>query len=325
MSEIAQIKPDRLVAVREVFGIDSALQVPAFSERDDHVPEIDSAYRFNADVTLAILAGFMRDRRVMLQGLHGTGKSTHIEQVAARLNWPCVRVNLDGHISRLDLVGKDTIVVRDGKQVTEFQEGIVPWALQRPVALIFDEYDAGRPDVMFVIQRILERDGKFTLLDQNRVIRPNPHFRLFATSNTVGLGNLNGLYHGTQMLNHAQIDRWNIVATLNFLPRAEEIAIIQARVPGIRERALLESMVSLAELTRNGFAAGDLSTLMSPRTLITWAENCEIFGDPGQAFRLSYLNKCDEAEHPIIGEYFQRCFDRELDGLDARPCDAVNL
>jgi cobaltochelatase CobS len=325
MSEIAQIKPDRLVAVREVFGIDSALQVPAFSERDDHVPEIDPAYRFNADVTLAILAGFMRDRRVMLQGLHGTGKSTHIEQVAARLNWPCVRVNLDGHISRLDLVGKDTIVVRDGKQVTEFQEGIVPWALQRPVALIFDEYDAGRPDVMFVIQRILERDGKFTLLDQNRVIRPNPHFRLFATSNTVGLGNLNGLYHGTQMLNHAQIDRWNIVATLNFLPRAEEIAIIQARVPGFQDRSLLESMVSLAELTRNGFAAGDLSTLMSPRTLITWAENCEIFGDPGQAFRLSYLNKCDEAEHPIIGEYFQRCFDRELDGLDARPCDAVNL
>jgi cobaltochelatase CobS len=325
MTEIAQIKPDRLVAVRELFGIDSELQVPAFSEREDHVPEIDPAYRFNPDVTLAILAGFMRDRRVMVQGLHGTGKSTHIEQVAARLNWPCVRVNLDGHISRLDLVGKDTIVIRDGKQVTEFQEGIVPWALQRPVALIFDEYDAGRPDVMFVIQRILERDGKFTLLDQNRVIRPNRHFRLFATSNTVGLGNLNGLYHGTQMLNHAQIDRWNIVATLNFLPRDEEIAIIQARVPGIRERSMLESMVSLAELTRNGFAAGDLSTLMSPRTLITWAENCEIFGDPGQAFRLSFLNKCDEAEHPIIGEYFQRCFDRELDAPDLQPPHAMNL
>ena len=325
MTEIAEIKPDRLVAVRELFGIDSELQVPAFSEREDHVPEIDPAYRFNPDVTLAILAVFMRDRRVMVQGLHGTGKSTHIEQVAARLNWPCVRVNLDGHISRLDLVGKDTIVIRDGKQVTEFQEGIVPWALQRPVALIFDEYDAGRPDVMFVIQRILERDGKFTLLDQNRVIRPNRHFRLFATSNTVGLGNLNGLYHGTQMLNHAQIDRWNIVATLNFLPRDEEIAIIQARVPGIRERSMLESMVSLAELTRNGFAAGDLSTLMSPRTLITWAENCEIFGDPGQAFRLSFLNKCDEAEHPIIGEYFQRCFDRELDAPDLQPPHAMNL
>ena len=243
MTEIEQIEPDRLVSVREVFGIDSDLQVPAFSERDDHVPEIDEAYRFNPDVTLAILAGFTRDRRVMVQGLHGTGKSTHIEQVAARLNWPCVRVNLDGHISRLDLVGKDTIVIRDGQQVTEFQEGIVPWALQRPVALIFDEYDAGRPDVMFVIQRILERDGKFTLLDQNRVIRPHPYFRLFATANTVGLGNLNGLYHGTQLLNHAQIDRWNIVATLNYLPRDEEIAIIQARVPGITDRRLLESMV----------------------------------------------------------------------------------
>jgi cobaltochelatase CobS len=325
VTEIAQIKPDRLVAVRELFGIDSGLEVPAFSEREDHVPEIDPAYRFNADVTLAILAGFMRDRRVMVQGLHGTGKSTHIEQVAARLNWPCVRVNLDGHISRLDLVGKDAIVLRDGKQVTEFQEGIVPWALQRPVALIFDEYDAGRPDVMFVIQRILERDGKFTLLDQNRVIHPNPHFRLFATSNTVGLGNLNGLYHGTQVLNHAQIDRWNIVATLNFLPRAEEIAIIQARVPGVQDRSLLESMVSLAELTRNGFAAGDLSTLMSPRTLITWAENCEIFGDPVQAFRLSFLNKCDEAEYPIIAEYFQRCFDRDLDGAGLHASRAMNL
>ena len=325
MTEIAQIRPDLLLSVREVFGIDSDLEVPAFSEREDHVPEVDEAYRFNTDVTLAILAGFMRDRRVMVQGLHGTGKSTHIEQVAARLNWPCLRVNLDGHISRLDLVGRDAIVIRDGQQVTEFQEGIVPWALQRPVALVFDEYDAGRPDVMFVIQRILERDGKFTLLDQNKVIRPNPWFRLFATSNTVGLGNLNGLYHGTQVLNHAQIDRWNIVATLNFLPRDEEIAIIQARVPGITDRALLESMVSLAELTRNGFAAGDLSVLMSPRTLITWAENCEIFHDPGQAFRLSYLNKCDEAEHPIVAEYFQRCFDRELDPAHVDSLQAVNL
>lgn len=325
MTEIAQIKPDRSLSVREVFGIDSDLQVPAFSEREDHVPEVDEAYRFNPDVTLAILAGFMRDRRVMIQGLHGTGKSTHIEQVAARLNWPCVRVNLDGHISRLDLVGRDTIVIRDGQQVTEFQEGIVPWALQRPVALIFDEYDAGRPDVMFVIQRILERDGKFTLLDQNRVIRPHPNFRLFATANTVGQGNLNGLYHGAQLLNHAQIDRWNIVTTLNFLPRDEEIAIIQARVPGITDRGLLTAMVSLAELTRNGFAAGDLSTLMSPRTLITWAENCEIFHDPVQAFRLSFLNKCDQAEQPIVAEYFQRCFDRELDAFQPRAVQLVNL
>lgn len=309
-------QPDRLLPARELFGIDTDLMVPAFSEPDEHVPDIDSVYRFNPDVTLAILAGFTKNRRVMVQGLHGTGKSTHIEQVAARLNWPCVRVNLDGHISRLDLVGKDAVVLRDGQQVTEFQEGIVPWALQRPVALIFDEYDAGRPDVMFVIQRILEQGGKFTLMDQNRVLDPHPYFRLFATSNTVGLGNLNGLYHGAQRLNHAQIDRWNIVATLNYLPREEEIAIVAARVPALANavsRPLLESMRAVAELTRKGFAAGDLSTLMSPRTLITWAENMEIFPDPAQAFRLSFVNKCDEAERPVVAEYFQRCFDRELD------------
>ena len=316
LTEIQAIRPDRLVAARDVFGIDTDLQVPAFSARDDHVPEIDPAYRFNRDVTLALLAGFAHNRRVMVQGLHGTGKSTHVEQVAARLNWPCVRVNLDGHISRLDLVGRDAVVLRDGQQVTEFQEGIVPWALQRPVALLFDEYDAGRPDVMFVIQRILERDGRFTLLDQNRVLRPHPYFRLFATTNTVGLGNLNGLYHGAQRLNHAQVDRWNIVATLNYLPRDEEIAIVQARVPQLADaasRPLLESMVAVAELTRKGFAAGDLSTLMSPRTVISWAENLGIFGDPALAFRLSFVNKCDEAERPIVAEYFQRCFDRELD------------
>jgi cobaltochelatase CobS len=315
MSEGMPSAPDLMVSARTLFGIDTDLKVPAFSMRDDHVPEIDDAYRFNPDVTLAILAGFSRDRRVMVQGLHGTGKSTHIEQVAARLNWPCVRVNLDGHISRLELVGKDAIVLRDGLQVTEFQEGIVPWALQRPVALLFDEYDAGRPDVMFVIQRILERDGKFTLLDQNRVIRPHPYFRLFATSNTVGLGNLNGIYHGTQVLNQAQIDRWNIVATLDYLPRDEEVAIVLARVPAKdteRGRRLIESMVAVAELTRKGFAVGDLSTLMSPRTVITWAENCEIFRDPALAFRLSFLNKCDEAERPIVAEYYQRCFDEEL-------------
>ena len=316
MTDISQIQPDRMVSVREVFGIDSDLKVPAFSERDDHVPEVDEAYRFNPDVTLAILAGFTRDRRVMVQGLHGTGKSTHIEQVAARLNWPCVRVNLDGHISRLDLVGRDTIVLRDGKQVTEYREGLLPWAIQNPTALVFDEYDAGRPDVMFVIQRILERDGKFTLLDQSRVIRPHPYFRLFATSNTVGLGNLSGLYHGTQVLNHAQIDRWNIVATLNYLSRDEEMAIVLARVPAKdneQGRKLVASMVAVAELTRKGFAAGDLSTLMSPRTIISWAENCEIFRNPALAFRLSFLNKCDEAERPIVAEYYQRCFGVELD------------
>ena len=323
---IASLVPDRRVLVREAFGIDSDLSVPAFAERDEHVPEIDPVYRFNPDVTLAILAGFARDRRVMVQGLHGTGKSTHVEQVAARLNWPCVRVNLDGHISRLDLVGKDAVVLREGQQVTEFQEGIVPWALQRPVALVFDEYDAGRPDVMFVIQRVLERDGKFTLMDQNRVLTPHPWFRLFATANTVGLGNLNGLYHGAQRLNHAQIDRWNIVATLNYLPAAEEAAIVRARVPSLAAApgpgqggaGLIETMVAVAALTRNGFAAGDLSTLMSPRTVITWAENIEIFHDPALAFRLSFANKCDDAERPVVAEYFQRCFDRELDATPDR-------
>jgi len=316
MSDIVVDQPDLMVSVRELFGIDTDLKVPAFSTRDDHVPEIDPAYLFNPEVTLAILAGFSRDRRVMIQGLHGTGKSTHIEQVAARLNWPCLRVNLDGHISRLDLVGKDTIVLRDGKQVTEFQEGIVPWALKRPVALIFDEFDAGRPDVMFVIQRILERDGKFTLLDQNEVIHPHASFRLFATANTVGLGNLNGLYHGTQMVNQAQMDRWNIVSTLNYLPPEDEVRIVQGRVPSFndeRGQKQIEAMIAVADLTRKGFAAGDLSTLMSPRTVIAWAENTEIFHNVAIAFRLSYLNKCDEAERPIIAEYFQRCFDQELD------------
>ena len=320
MADASPLLDDALPAqrwhsAREIFGIDSDLQVPVFEARDDHVPAIDDAYRFNPDVTLAILAGFTRNRRVMVQGLHGTGKSTHIEQVAARLNWPCVRVNLDGHISRLDLVGKDAIVIRDGVQVTEFQEGIVPWSLQRPVALIFDEYDAGRPDVMFVIQRILERDGQFTLVDQNRVISPHPMFRLFATANTVGLGNQDGLYQGTQLLNHAQVDRWNIVAKLDYLRRDEEVKIVLARVPSKdneRGRRHIDAMVAVAELTRKGFANGDLSTLMSPRTVITWAENCEIFRDPALAFRLSFLNKCDEHERPLVAEFYQRCFDAEL-------------
>jgi len=322
MNETFHDKPDQMVLASSAFGIDSDLMIPAFRDRNDLVPELDTAYRFNPDVTLAILAGFVHNRRVMVQGMHGTGKSTHIEQIAARLNWPCVRVNLDGHISRLDLVGRDAVVVRDGKQVTEFKEGIVPWALQRPVTLIFDEYDAGRPDVMFVIQRILEREGKFTLLDQNRVIRPHPFFRMFTTSNTIGLGNLNGLYHGTQLLNQGQIDRWNIVATLNYLPSSEEIAIVRARVPslsGEKGHKLIEAMVAVANLTRKGFAVGDLSSLMSPRTVITWAENCEIFADPALAFRLSFLNKCDESEHAMIAEYFQRCFGEELVG--ASLCD----
>lgn len=320
-------RPDVLISVRDVFGIDIDMQVRAFSESSDYVPDIDQAYHFNSEVTLAILAGFTHNRRVMLQGLHGTGKSTHIEQIAARLNWPCMRVNLDGHISRLDLVGKDTIVIRDDRQITEFQEGIVPWSLQRPIALVFDEYDAGRADVMFVIQRLLERDGKFTLLDQNRVLTPHPYFRLFATANTIGLGNLNGLYHGTQLLNHGQIDRWNIVATLNYLSSEEEMAIVQSRAPefcGKEYTKLLKSMVALATLTREGFVAGDVSTLMSPRTVISWAENTLIFDDHVLAFRLSFLNKCEEDEHPIIAEYFQRCFDKELDAsyLLSHPSDA---
>jgi cobaltochelatase CobS len=300
------------LSAREVFGIDSDLRVPALTEPDEHVPAVDPAYRFEQSVTLALLAGFARNRRVLIQGLHGTGKSTHIEQVAARLNWPCVRVNLDGQLSRMDLIGRDSVTLRDGQQVTEFAEGILPWAIQRPVALVLDEYDAGRPDVMFVIQRVLEQDGKLTLLDQNRVIAPHPQFRLFATANTVGLGNLNGLYHGVQRLNHAQIDRWNIVATLDHLPPDVEADIVASKVPEV-DRGLIDSMVAVANLTRSGFRVGDLSTLMSPRTVITWAENLTIFGDVGVAFRLSFVNKCDDAERPIVAEYFQRCFERELD------------
>ncbi len=321
MTDIAS-PPSRLSSVRELFGIDHDWRVPAFESRDEHVPDIDTAYRFNPDTTLAILAGFAHNRRVLVQGLHGTGKSSHIEQIAARLNWPCMRINLDGHLSRLDLVGRDAVVLREGRQITEFQEGILPWALQRPMALVFDEYDAGRPDVMFVIQRLLEREGRYTLLEQNRVLTPHPGFRLFATANTVGLGNLNGLYHGTQRLNHAQIDRWNIVATLDYLPAEEEIAIVQARVPTLANassQALLRSMVAVAHLTRQGFAVGDLSTLMSPRTVLSWAENIRIFRDPALAFRLSFANKCDPAERALIAEYFQRCFDQELDEPQQQP------
>ena len=310
-------RPTVRADLRALFGIDAgALVVHAFAEPSEHVPRIDPAYRFNREVTLAILAGFAHDRRVLVQGLHGTGKSTHIEQVAARLNWPCMRVNLDGQIGRLDLVGRDAIVVRAGKQVTEFQEGMLPWAMQRPMALVFDEYDAGRPDVMFVLQRLLEQDGRFTLLEQNRVLEPHPSFRLFATSNTLGLGNLNGLYHGAQRLNHAQIDRWNIVANLSYLHADEEIAIVQARVPALADsagRATVEKMVAAAELTRRGFAAGDLTTLMSPRTVITWAENTAVFGSIDDAWRASFLNRLDDAEREIAREYFQRAFGRELE------------
>ena len=308
-------EPDISVSVRQVFGIDIDMDVPAFSESGSHVPEVDEAYRFDHDTTLAILAGFAHNRRVMIQGYHGTGKSTHIEQVAARLNWPCIRVNLDSHISRIDLIGKDAIVLRDGQQVTEFREGILPWALQNPTALVFDEYDAGRPDVMFVIQRVLEVEGKLTLLDQNRVMRPNSHFRLFSTTNTVGLGDTTGLYHGTQQINQGQMDRWNIVCTLNYLPHDSELEIVLAKAPAYDTktgRETLSAMVDVAELTRTGFMNGDISTVMSPRTVITWAENAQIFGDVGVAFRLTFLNKCDEIERPVVAEYYQRCIGEDL-------------
>ena len=309
-------KPDRTVSAREVFGVDADFQVPAFSLRTEHVPEIDSAYLFDKETTLAILAGFAFNRRVMIQGYHGTGKSTHIEQVAARLNWPCIRVNLDSHISRIDLIGKDAIVLKDGKQVTEFREGILPWALQHPCALVFDEYDAGRPDVMFVIQRILEAEGKLTLLDQNRVVRAHPAFRLFATANTVGLGDTTGLYHGTQQINQGQMDRWNVVVTLNYLPHAQEVAIVMAKLGmnpnDAAAKKRVGSMVALADLTRVGFIAGDISTVMSPRTVITWAENTRIFGDIALAFRFTFLNKCDESERETVAEYYQRCFNEEV-------------
>ncbi|MGB1547343.1 MAG: cobaltochelatase subunit CobS [Alphaproteobacteria bacterium] len=307
--------PDIKVSVRQIFGLDTDMEVPAFSTPEEHVPEIDEAYRFDPDTTMAILAGFAFNRRVMIQGYHGTGKSTHIEQVAAHLNWPCVRINLDSHVSRIDLIGKDAIVIQDGKQVTEFREGMLPWALQNPIALVFDEYDAGRPDVMFVIQRILEVDGKMTLLDQSKVIHPHPAFRLFATTNTIGLGDTTGLYHGTQQINQGQMDRWNIVATLNYLaPEVEEEIVLAkaASYDNAEGRKQVKAMVSVANLTRAGFINGDISTVMSPRTVITWAENAKIFGDLAFAFEVTFVNKCDELERANVAEYYQRCFGEEL-------------
>jgi len=310
------MEPARWATVRDMLGVDSDMKVPVFAPGDSHVPEIDTAYKFDPQTTLSICAGFAYDRRVMVQGYHGTGKSTHIEQVAARLNWPMVRVNLDAHVSRIDLVGKDAIVLKDGKQVTEFREGMLPWALQRPIALVFDEYDAGRPDVMFVIQRVLEAQGRLTLLDQNRVIRPNPWFRLFATSNTVGLGDTTGLYHGAQQINQAQLDRWSIVTTLNYLDHDVEAEIVLAKVPEWNDaegKRRVAAMVRVADMTRNAFMNGDISTVMSPRTVITWAQNAIIFGgDLGLAFRLTFLNKCDELERPTIAEFYQRAFGEDL-------------
>ena len=325
--EISEIDmPDTTISAKEAFDLDIDMEMPAFSQKTEYVPDLDETYCFDHDTTLAIMVAFAHNRRLLIQGYHGTGKSTHVEQVAARLNWPCIRVNLDSHISRIDLIGKDAIVLKDGKQVTEFRDGILPWALQSPIALVFDEYDAGRPDVMFVIQRVLEVDGKMTLLDQNRVLRPHPAFRLLATANTVGLGDTTGLYHGTQQINQGQLDRWNLVTTLNYLPHNEETAIVLSKCPDYDKDAegqqTISSMVRVADLSRAGFMAGDISTVMSPRTVITWAENNLIFGDIGTAFRMTFLNKCDELERTTVAEYYQRCFGEELPELNATPTAA---
>jgi len=316
------IKPDIKISVNQTFGIETEMQVDGFAKKNQHVPDVDKNYKFDRDTTLAILSGFSFNKRVLIQGYHGTGKSTHIEQVAARLNWPCVRVNLDSHISRIDLIGKDAIVIKDGKQITEFKEGVLPWSIQNPVALVFDEYDAGRPDVMFVINRVLESEGTFTLLDKNKVIKQNSNFRLFATTNTIGLGDTTGLYHGTQQINQGQMDRWNIVTTLNYLDFDKELEIVLAKnknMNNTKGKEKISNMIKVASLTRKGFIAGDISTVMSPRTIIHWAENSEIFKDTGYAFRITFLNKCDDLEKNIIAEYYQRCFGEDL------PESTVNI
>ena len=315
MENNLNIKPDIKISVNQTFGIDSDMEIEAFSKKNDYVPEIDKNYIFDRDTTLAILSGFAFNKRVLIQGYHGTGKSTHIEQIAARLNWPCVRINLDSHVSRIDLIGKDAITLKDGKQITEFKEGILPWAIQNSIALVFDEYDAGRPDVMFVIQRVLEADGNFTLLDKNKVIKQNKFFRLFATTNTVGLGDTTGLYHGTQQINQGQMDRWNIVSTLNYLSLEKEMEIVLAKnknLNNVKGKEKIANMIKVASLTRKGFISGDISTVMSPRTVLHWVENSDIFKDNGYAFRVTFLNKCDEVEKNIISEYYQRCFGEEL-------------
>jgi len=309
------IQPDIMISVKQVFGIDSELKVEGFSKKNEYVPNIDKDYKFDRDTTLAIIAGFKYNKKVIIHGYHGTGKSTHIEQIAARLNWPCIRVNLDSHISRIDLIGKDTIVLKNNKQVTEFQEGILPWSIQNPVALVFDEYDAMRPDVSFLMTKVLEAEGGLTLLEKNKVIKPNNYFRLFATANTIGLGDTTGLYAGTQQINQAQLDRWNIVTTLNYLSLENEMSIILAKNKNFNNpkgKEKISNMIKVASLTRKGFIAGDISTLMSPRTVLHWAENTQIFKDIGYAFRVTFLNKCDEIEKNIIAEYYQRCFGEDL-------------
>ena len=321
-TSISEQKPDIKISVKQTFGIDTEMKIEGFAKKNKHVPKIDQDYKFDRDTTLAVLSGFAFNKRVLIQGYHGTGKSTHIEQVAARLNWPCIRVNLDSHISRIDLIGKDAIVLKDGKQITEFKEGILPWSIQNPVALVFDEYDAGRPDVMFVIQRVLESEGNFTLLDKNKVLQQHNYFRMFATTNTIGLGDTTGLYHGTQQINQGQMDRWNIVSTLNYLSFEKELEIILAKNKSFNSKEgkeIISSMIKVADLTRKGFVNGDISTVMSPRTVLHWAENTKIFKDRGYAFRVTFLNKCDETEKKIISEYYQRCF-----GIDL-PESSINV
>ena len=322
MSSFAELVPDIKVSINQIFGIESEMKVDAFSKKNEYVPEIDSNYKFDRDTTLAIISGFAYNKRVLIQGYHGTGKSTHIEQVAARLNWPCIRINLDSHVSRIDLIGKDAIVIKDGKQITEFKEGILPWSIQNPVALVFDEYDAGRPDVMFVIQRVLEKEGNFTLLDQNKVLKQHKYFRLFATTNTIGLGDTTGLYQGTQQINQGQLDRWNIITTLNYLKFDKELEIILSKNKKLNNKEgkeIVSNMIKVADLTRKGFINGDISTVMSPRTVLHWSENSEIFKDVGYAFRVTFLNKCDDLEKGIIAEYYQRCFGEDL------PESSINI
>jgi len=322
MTNLSELTPDIKISVNQIFGIDTEMKVDAFSKKNEYVPEVDSNYKFDRDTTLAIISGFAHNKRVLIQGYHGTGKSTHIEQVAARINWPCVRVNLDSHISRIDLIGKDAIVIKNNKQVTEFKEGILPWSIQNPVALVFDEYDAGRPDVMFIIQRVLEKEGNFTLLDQNKILKQNLFFRMFATTNTIGLGDTTGLYQGTQQINQGQMDRWNIVATLNYLKFDKELEIILAKSKSFNTKEgkeIVSNMIKVADLTRKGFVNGDISTVMSPRTVLFWTENSEIFKDIGYAFRVTFLNKCDDLEKNIIAEYYQRCFGDDL------PESSINI
>ncbi len=322
MTNLSELTPDIKISVNQIFGIDTEMKVDAFSKKNEYVPEIDSNYKFDRDTTLAIISGFAHNKRVIIQGYHGTGKSTHIEQVAARINWPCVRVNLDSHISRVDLIGKDAIVIKNNKQVTEFKEGILPWSIQNPVALVFDEYDAGRPDVMFIIQRVLEKEGNFTLLDQNKILKQNLFFRMFATTNTIGLGDTTGLYQGTQQINQGQMDRWNIVTTLNYLKFDKELEIILAKSKSFNTKEgkeIVSNMIKVADLTRKGFVNGDISTVMSPRTVLFWTENSEIFKDIGYAFRVTFLNKCDDLEKTIIAEYYQRCFGDDL------PESSINI